>query len=308
MLVEPGDLREQLRMAERARTQYKFRSRLSDGALARHLGGNGVEVLVDGEWVRIVRPTDFYDERAWVAADDDGGLAYHALQCITSDLDRERLRWSSFKARLTRTAGGRLVVPPLAGGAARSPDEEDTKRCRNVFLSCLSRLRDDEVKELHEQAQEGYELQRERNATVEQRANFFLGAAGLSSTLVLANASILLGAGEGALGSPWRQLSAAAFALASVCAIVAGIRALQAVMLSFERVSPSGVGPILEADSASGGLRATRNHTSFLLLAQERELRVHEWKLARLGEARRWFGGAVLGVVVVTAFVLVEVL
>lgn len=295
-------------MAARARSKYRFRLRLSDSALARHVGGNGVEVLVDGEWVPIVRPTRFYDERFWLPVDDDEALANHALVYLTSDLDRDGLRWSSFTARLARTALGRLAVSPLSGGASRSPDEEDTRRCRQVILSCLSRVGDGEVKELHEQAQQGYELQRERNSTVEQRANFFLGAAGLSSTLVLANASILLGAGDGALGSPWRQLSAAAFALASVFAILAGLRALQAVMLAFGRISPSGVGPILDADSANGTLRATRNHTSFLLLAQERELRVHEWKLARLGEARKWFGGAVLGVVVVTAFVLVEVL
>jgi len=282
--------------------------RRSDGTIARYRGGKNIETLVDGEWISVLLPSGFWDERDWLPVNDDEQLAHHALQCLTPDLDRVGLRWSPFWARFARSFLGRLAVPPLFGGAPRAPDERDTMRCRAVLLSCFSRVSDEEMEELHDQALRGYELQRERNATVEQRANFFLGAAGLSSTLVLANASILLGAGDGVLGSPWRELSAAAFAVASVFAIVAGLRALQAVMLAFQRVSPSGVGSILEADSATGSRRARRNHASFLLLAQERELRVHEWKLARLGEARRWFGGAVLGVVVVTAFVLVEVL
>jgi hypothetical protein len=236
-------------------------------------------------------------------------LECHTIDFLIPELDQSRLSWLSKEGgRLRRSALGRRIVPPLRGGASRELDERLSRRSQSVFLEYLTGVKEDELAEVTEHARAGYELQRERNATVEQRANFFLGAAGLSSTLVLANASILLGVGEGALHSPWRQLTAAAFAFASVCAIFAGIRAMQAVMLTFERISPDGVGSILSWDQTSGPGRVARNLASALLVAQERELRVCEWKLDRLREARRWFGGAVLGVVVVTGFVLVEVL
>ena len=46
------------------------------------------------------------------------------------------------------------------------------------------------LEELLHQAETGYEHQRQRSSTLEQRANFFLGAAGLTTTLVLANAGL----------------------------------------------------------------------------------------------------------------------
>ncbi len=264
-------------------------------------------MLVNAKWVRIGRPASFDDPMVWEPMEDDD-LYWHTIDFLIPDLDEDRLGWFSGSGRLQRSALGRRIVPPPHGGASREAETDLSERARSVFLENLSDVDDQELAELKDRALSGYDINRERNSTVEQRANFFLGAAGLSSTLVLANASVLLGVGNGALNAPWRQLSAAALAVASFCAIAAGIRAMQAVMLAFGRVSPTSVEDAFNWRETPGSCRVARSHLTALLVAQERELWIGNWKLERLSEARRWFGGAVLGVVVVTGFVLAEML
>lgn len=144
----------------------------------------------------------------------------------------------------------------------------------------------------------------DRCAVLEQRANFFLGAAALTSSLVLANSGLLLGTGK--LSNPWLSLAAGFLAVSSVCAVVAGLRAMQAAMTSFVRTTPSGVFAILSRASLYGSGMG-RAYVGALLVAQNREEVVGNWKLERLKSARRWFLAAVVGVSFLTITVLADV-
>lgn len=138
---------------------------------------------------------------------------------------------------LARSRLGRWVKPPLRGGADRGVDRDTSRRSRRDYVALLEEGKDENLARLTEEALLGYEHERARAASAEQRANFFLGAAGLTSTLVLTNAGLLFG--DGKLEAPWLGLAIASLALASVCAIVAGLRAIQATMITFVRSHPA---------------------------------------------------------------------
>ena len=161
------------------------------------------------------------------------------------------------------------------------------------------------LEELKEQALLGYEHQRERIAAVEQRANFFLGAAGLTTSLVLANAGLLLGASK--LGSTYRVLAAAVLAAASLCAIAAGLRALQATMITFIRAPPNGVPRLMKRRHLSKD-ELLHAYIAALVVGQHRLSVIADWKIGRMKEARRWFVLVTVAIVVLTGFVLADVL
>jgi hypothetical protein len=159
--------------------------------------------------------------------------------------------------------------------------------------------------ELKAEASTGFDHQRERGSNAEQRANFFLGAAGLTTSLVLANAGLLLGAGK--LTPPWQALAAAVLGLASLCAITAGLRAMQAAMITFVRTPPNSVDRVVGRRELKGD-ELNRAHAGALLVGQARAGVVGDWKVARLAMARRWFVGAIAGVVALTVIVLIAAL
>jgi hypothetical protein len=283
---------------------YEYRRRERDFALFRQRKDGGPpERLVDGRWTPL--PERFADGNGFKALDAEK-LALHVRQYLLGDLDGPPVSLrEGLKERFRRTRFWLRLNPPLKGGASRRLAEGTAERSRKAYSELLEDVAGVELAELKEQALLGYEQQRQRGAGTEQRANFFLAASGLTTSLVLANASLLLGASK--LNSPLRELAALALGAASACAIAAGLRAMQAMMISFFRAPPNGVDRVFDRRAARGD-SLTRLYVAALLVAQGRAGAIGDWKVNRLRDARRWFVGAILGVVLLTSFVLVEAL
>jgi hypothetical protein len=80
---------------------------------------------------------------------------------------------------------------------------------------------------------------------------------------------------------------------------------MQAVMLTFMRATPDSPGALFDHVEKKGeGL--LRTYVASLLVAQEREWKICDWKIDRVATARRLFLGVIGGVVLLTAFVLLE--
>jgi hypothetical protein len=283
---------------------YEFRRRGRSYALYRQ-GRDGVppERLVNGRWVAVPRRSAGRDDCQVL---DEGKLALHVRQYLLGDLDGPPVRWrDDFRERLRRTRFWLRLNPPLKGGASRRLAKGAAERSRRAYAELLEEVAGAELTEMRDQALLGYEQQRQRGAGTEQRANFFLAASGLTTSLVLANASLLLGSSK--LDSPLRQLAALALGAASACAIGAGLRAMQAMMISFFRAPPNGVDRIFDRRTAHGD-SLTRLYVGALLVGQARAGAIGDWKVNRLRDARRWFLGAIVGVVLLTSFVLIEAL
>jgi hypothetical protein len=169
----------------------------------------------------------------------------------------------------------------------------------------MGKVYDRDLDQLKEEAETGYAHELGRNTTAEQRANFFLAAAGLSTTVILANAGLLVGSNR--LNPPWLLPGAATLALATCCAIVSGFRAMQVSVSQFQRIWPTNGGEIRARNERHGGSR-TRAYVAMLLVACDRESALAEWKFARLRSARRWFLGMIGSLALLTAVVLAEAL
>jgi hypothetical protein len=194
-------------------------------------------------------------------------------------------------------------MPPANGGTNFGPENiHAIFRSRDAFAEGLVYAQGGDLTELKEEALRGLQYQRDRVSATDQRASFFLGAAGLSTSLVLANAGLLVGTGR--LHAPWLGLAVGALGMASISAVVAGFRAIQATMFDFGRMLPHNAMRRRELT----GDELARAYTANLLAAETRERAIADWKGDRLRSARRWFLGAMTGVVLLTVFVLVEAL
>jgi hypothetical protein len=301
---EPQAIR---KMVAGANRQFDFLLRERDHTLIRRgKSAGGVERLVDGWWVDVGRPRSFKPGKTWREV-TEAKLYQHARRYSIDDLGAPGLGWQRHIAvRFRRTAFWRWAVPPLRGGTHHTAlDLGVVNRSARDYAGDLAEASGSDLAEIKEAALLGYQEQRERIGAIEQRANFFLGAAGLTTSLVLANAGLLLGTDR--LSSPLLQLAAVALGLASLCAVVAGFRALQATMVTFLRLPPNSV-PKLQRRSKLSGDEMDRFYTATLFVAEYREWAVADWKVSRLAATRRWFLGTIVGVMLLTAFVLVETL
>ena len=305
--MEAGGLDEIRSRVEAASKKYEFFRRHRDDALVRQgraIGGE-IERLVNGRWVRAWYWHSLGASGRWECL-SESDLRKHVRRHLIRGLRGPRLRWRREpRQRFYRTAFWRWLVPPLRGGASRRVAQEAVKRSRNAYTEMLARTSGEDLAALTEQASVGYEHQRGRGASAEQRANFFLGASGLTTSLVLANAGLLLGSSK--LDPPWRELAAVALGLASVFAIVAGMRAMQATMITFVRTPPSTVTGVVERRKLKGD-ELGRAYVVALLVAQARTGVINDWKVKRLAAARRWFVGTIAGVVALTVLVLAAAL
>ena len=168
-------------------------------------------------------------------------------------------------------------------------------------MRALRRTKGDDLIQLEGQALRGLEEARNRVARADQRANFFLGAAGLTTSLVLANGTFLIG--EDKLDHPWRGIAVGVLIFASVCALVAGVRALQASMLTNQRMTPENLGLMLNRSKKRGDAMR-RDYVAAVLVTQARSSSVGSWKLSLVASSRRWFTGVIFGVVALTICVL----
>ena len=287
---------------DRARAgEYRFGRRPRDNALARFRSRGNVELLVDGEWIPILRPFRF---RRWIRLSDEQ-LRFHAEAFLIDNIDAPPATGLGWRGRGRRWGFMRRLYPPLPGGARRHPGNPTFGAVRRHRAKQLPRIRAEaDLTDLREQALLGHATLADRCAVMEQRASFFLAAAGLGTSLVLANSGLLLGTGR--LNDPWLYLAALCLAVSAFCAVVAGLRAMQAAMTTFTRATPNSVAGVIErADLA--GRKVIRAHVGALLVAQNREEVIGTWKMARLKAARTWFLAAVVGVAALTAVVLGDV-
>jgi hypothetical protein len=204
------------------------------------------------------------------------------------------------------------VVPPLNGGAPRRISPDSANCSRAAYLELLQGIkvpadqRKAGLEQLQQQAELGDERQRDRGTGAETRANYFAGAAGLTTTLVLANAGLLLG--QDALDNALRWMAGLALLAASFCAIMTGLRALQASMVTFVRSPANSVSRVVQRRKAEDIDMLRCQYIAALLVSQNRNSVVADWKITRLQEARGWFGGVIAGVVVLTVLVLIQAL
>jgi hypothetical protein len=290
-------------MVAAAEAEYEFRRHRRSRALVRRSRqdpGRGVERLVDGLWLGAWTPRRFGDKSVWEPLKTAEKLRWHVRRYLIKDLAAPAIGRRPLRRWLDRSSVGRWIDPPLRGGARRRGITPVAERQRE---NDRERLGGAALVELEEQALLGYEHQRERVRSIEQRATFFLGAAGLTTSLVLANAGLLLGSGK--LGDRWLTFGALALGFASLCTIAAGLRALQATMTTFTRLPPDNV-PRLDERLAKQEEDLRRARIAALLVGQYRTSAIADWKVARLKAARSWFITAIAGIVVLTGIVLVN--
>jgi len=296
-----ADIREAV---EEASKQYDF-FRADDVLLRRRKKSAEEEVdqLVRTCWVSVHPPDSLGQADSPWQELSEKQLRFHVRKYFFIGLTAKRLEKGSKEYR-QRGALWRRLDPPLKGGSGRKVANPAFKRSREAFAELLASSNRQALGELKEQALLGYEHQRQRVAAAEQRANFFLGAAGLTTSLVLGNAGLLLGSSR--LDSTWRLLAALALVAASLCAIAAGLRALQATMITFDRAPPSGVPRIVERRKLPED-ELLHAYTAALLVGQHRLSVIAAWKIDRMKNARHWFLLITVGVAVLTAFVLANV-
>jgi hypothetical protein len=202
------------------------------------------------------------------------------------------------------------IAPPLNGGAPRRVSPEAANCSRDAYFDLLLKImvsgdeREKALEQLREQAELGDQRQRDRATGAETRSNYFAGAAGLTTTLVLANAGLLLG--QDKLDNPLRWMAGTALLVASFCAVMTGLRALQASMVTFVRCPANSVSRIVARRNSPDMESLECRYIAALLLSQNRNSVVGDWKITRLQEARSWFALVIAGVVVVTALVLIQ--
>lgn len=164
-----------------------------------------------------------------------------------------------------------------------------------------------ELPALIEQAGLGYEREEVRIDGIQQRATFFLGATGLTTSLVLVNGGLLYG--SNAVSPDWvRDLVGVLLLLAAVLLFVAGMAALDATTITFDRVLPNSAGQILRRIELNKEDAARRDLLAALLLAAQRAGVIGNWKLQKLVRARLTFGLAVMLVLVAGSTVLLAAL
>jgi len=252
---------------------------------------------VDGRWIRIVKPFKFH---RWERLGNEE-LREHAHGFLVSGFADAVATDLAGRERWRRLGPMRMLNPPLPGGAEKRLRDRTIVSAGRHCAEQIPLSPSESLAELKEHALLGHTTLAERCAVLEQRANFFLGAAGLTSSLVLANSGLLLGTGR--LEEPWLTLALAFLAIATVSAVIAGMRAMQAAMTTFIRTTPNGAMQI-GGRTGSPSPKVAQLYIGALLVAQKREELVGTWKLARLKAARGWFLVVILGVAALTVVVV----
>jgi hypothetical protein len=287
---------------------YSFRRRghSAKGDLIRMDRSGHVDRLVDGHWIEVTRRPAHDDLRIWRPIEEQD-LARRVRRFQLADLNSERIaaRPGSRRRSLRATAVWAWLIPPLQGGAARKLTiGKVQKRCRDSYVEDLRGVKGDDLLEIKAQILDGYEAALERISRVEGRANLFLGASVLTSSLVLANAGLLLSHTDG-LKAPYLQIAAAVLALAGGCAIIAAFRALQTTLFTFSRATPTAAKKVHERRRLKGK-RLTREYVAALFIATDRLGVVGDWKVGQMKAARGWILATTAGVVALTIVVLAD--
>jgi hypothetical protein len=157
-----------------------------------------------------------------------------------------------------------------------------------------------------EQARLGYEREEARIDGIQQRATFFLGATGLTTSLVLVNGGLLYGS-DALSPDLARDLVGILLLLAASLLFIAGMAALDATTITFDRLLPDSTRQILRRMEL-GEEESRRDLLAALLLGARRAEVVGDWKLSKLMRARLMFGLAVMVVLIAGVAVLLTAL
>lgn len=165
-------------MASAANDSYSFFR--TEEVLVRRAREGQVERLVNGRWIEVDAPSEPEDDPEWKELNPDE-LCDHARQYFVADFGAEPVAKSEKEERWKRSRLWQHGNPPMKGGSPRRLSEEMFDRSQRAYAGELEETAGRALAELKDEALLGYEHQRERIAAVEQRANFFLGTAGLTT-------------------------------------------------------------------------------------------------------------------------------
>lgn len=156
------------------------------------------------------------------------------------------------------------------------------------------------------QAREGYEQEQRRIDGIQQRASFFLGATGLTTTAVLVNGGLLYG-GHALHPSGMRIAVGVLLMIATAALAAAGYAALEATMVTFDRARSNSAWQI-ERRIGLDRQQEPRYLLAATLLATQRAEAIGDWKVRQLKWARLWFALAVLFLVLASLGLLLAAL
>lgn len=288
-------------------------ARITDGGKAAYLNGEGwVELRFRSKLKSTLLDPEGKDieARGWKACDPaearERQTGFFNETCLYDDPSGLGRRIQNFlDARGLWSDRRRAPHGPAPRHVDRGLQRETQKAWRSKFPV---HLRGDDLTERIEEARQGYEREESRIDDFQQRATYFLGAAGLTTSLVLVNGGLLYGGN--ALSPGWLRSAVGVLLLvAAVMLFLAGMAALDATTITFDRVLPNSVRQIPRRAELAGE-EARRDLLAALLLAAQRAEAIGDWKLSKLKRARMSFGFAVmfvlLGGFVVLAAALVE--
>jgi hypothetical protein len=158
-----------------------------------------------------------------------------------------------------------------------------------------------------EQAQEGYAQEQSRIDGIQQRASFILGAAGLATTGVLANGSLLYSR-DSLLSSDVQIVVGGLLMLATFALAVAAYTALEATMVMFELAQPSSPWQVERRMEKVKRKEEPDYVLAANLLAAQRAEAIGDWKIRQVKRARIAFAVAILFVVLANVSLLVATL
>jgi hypothetical protein len=303
------EIREMVKRSCRAyefrRLTVKGKRRIKPGALIRLRGGK-VERLRGGSWMAVTRTRTYENKELWEPC-DEMVLRARVRRYALADLDAPTLGWHprEWRTRVELSLPWRWIVPPLGEGTARRPHPDLFKRAHAAYAWKVRKLTGDDLTTVTAQISDGYEHALGRIALFEQRATIFLGTSALTSSLIVGNASLLIGTSK--LNDPYLELAAISLAVAGICAVFGAFRALQASMFTFVRSPPTSSGAVANRFDLRGDELA-RVYVGALFVSAARADVVANWKGEQLRGARRWVLMTTTGVVALTIIVLLDVL
>jgi hypothetical protein len=279
---------------------------------AAHLPGDrrpdGLELLTVGGWVPVGMAMGWYLWRR------GGPTAAASLElrlrraCCPVALDDPVKTGVRRRTRASLTLW--LVSPPLPWGAPRALIDDARDRnertpvalATDSFASSLTKPGSSVSPESVEDARSGWERAVSRHGGIESRAGTFIQVAGLTTTVVLVNNTLV--SGDDKVTGSSRTIFIAALIAASALLLIAGLYGLFAVMRTFGRVAPDNATRLIQRARMPEQDRHVAT-VAVLLVAQRRTSIVADWKLARLKRATFAFGLAAVAIAVASAAYLV---
>jgi hypothetical protein len=237
-----------------------------------------LQVLTPAGWVAT---TLGMSRRLW--GDGTTGVARpEAARAAVTACCRHRLDADRRRGLIAWFAGSGprwLISPPLRLGAERI-----VERCcsDNAEGDVAEQLPTEPPVRAELEAQAGLERARDRQAGIERRTLTVFQAAGVTTTLVLANSALLRG--DDAVTGTTALWVLGSLMLATGAMITAGLFAMFGAMRPFDRLAPDDVHRVVVRAQASE-IDARRRRIAAILVAQRRTSIISDWKLARLRRA-----------------------